>query len=60
MLGVGDSDVDLPFLATAGSSAAPANASPAHSRALGLELALQRFDQGKQLEGRLDRVLRHL
>jgi hypothetical protein len=29
VLGVGDSDVDLPFLALAGYSAAPANANPA-------------------------------
>ena len=29
MLGVGDSDVDLPFLAKVGASAAPANANPA-------------------------------
>jgi hydroxymethylpyrimidine pyrophosphatase-like HAD family hydrolase len=28
MLGVGDSDVDLPFLAMVGHSAAPANANP--------------------------------
>jgi hydroxymethylpyrimidine pyrophosphatase-like HAD family hydrolase len=28
MLGVGDSDIDLPFLATVGHSAAPANANP--------------------------------
>lgn len=34
MLGVGDSDVDLPFLAVMGTSAAPANATPAVKRAV--------------------------